>query len=231
MSLPLAQLFCGMPSQIVPPHAPSINQHITDGTLLLPLLQPTNQSKPEAAVHQPTPGSSAFLPSSLQQQAKSLQAIHETIQQFNQHLKAEHLDRQTLQLIVLQLQKDFALLRYLFLSPVGPISNKNFTVKNSATSVLFHPKLNPNPNTTSSAFPISGLGERKLLRSTPVGAVGPSRTKTNTSVNADFQPTHDTQEAPSTTVQNLTSRICKLEQLFADDVSTYTTITAGIHSQ
>ena len=64
MNLPLAQFFCGMPSQIAATHASCINQHITDGTLLLPLLQPTNQSKPDAAVHQPTPGSSALLPSS-----------------------------------------------------------------------------------------------------------------------------------------------------------------------
>ena len=85
-----------MPPQIIPSHAPSIDQHINDGTLLLPLLQPTNQSTPDAAAHQPTPGSSALLSSPLQHQANCLQAIHKTIQQFNQHLKAEHLDRQTL---------------------------------------------------------------------------------------------------------------------------------------
>ena len=101
MSLPLAQLICGMPPQTIPSHAPSINQHITDGTFFLRLLQPTN---PDAAAHQPTPGSSALLSSSLQHQANCLQAIHKTIQQFPQHLKEEHLDRQTLQLIVLQLQ-------------------------------------------------------------------------------------------------------------------------------
>ena len=32
-------------------------------------------------------------------------------------------------------------------------------------------------------------------------------------------------------MQNLTSRICKLEKLFADEISAYTSITAGIHSQ
>ena len=61
MSLPLAQLFCGMPPQTIPSHAPSITQHFSDGTFLLPLLKPTNQSKPDAAVHQPKPGSSAPL--------------------------------------------------------------------------------------------------------------------------------------------------------------------------
>ena len=194
MSLPLAQLFCGMPSQVVPSHAPSINHNITDGTLLLSLLQPTNQSKPDAAVHQPTPGSSAPLPSSLQHQANCLQAIHKKIQQFNQHLKAEHLDRQTSQVIALQLQNDFAWLCYLHFSPVEAISNKAITVKNSATSPQFNPKAYPNPNPTSSAFPPSGPSEHKLLRSTPVGAVGPLRTKTNNTANADFQPTPNTQE-------------------------------------
>ena len=63
MSLRLAQLICGMPPQTIPSLAPSINQHIADDTLLLLLLQPTNQSKPDAAAHQPTPGSSALLPS------------------------------------------------------------------------------------------------------------------------------------------------------------------------
>ena len=153
-------------------------------TLHLPLLQPTNQSEPDAAVHQPTPGSSAFLPSSLQHQAKCLQTIHKTVQQFNQHLKAELLDRQKLQLIVLQLQNDFALLRHLLFSPVETISNKDITVKNSATSPLFISK--PNPNPTTSGFPLPGPSEPKLCRSTPVGAVGPPRTKTNNSVNVDF---------------------------------------------
>ena len=229
MSLPLVQLFCGMPSQIVPPHAPSTKQHITDGTLLLPLLQPTNQCKPVAAVHQPIPGSSAISPSSLQHQANCLQAIHKTIRQFNQHLKAEHLDRQTLQLIVLQVKNDSASLRYLLFSLVETISNMDITVKNSATSPLLNSKPKPNPN--SSAFPLSDPGETKLRRSTPVGAVRSPRMKTNNPANADFQPTPDTQEAPSTMVQNLTSRICKLEKLFAVELSTYTSITAGIHCQ
>ena len=200
INLPLAQLFCGMPSQIIPSHAPSINQHIPDGTLLLPpLLQPTNQSKLDTAVHQPTLRSSALLPSTLQHQAKCLQAIHQTIQQCNQHLTAEYLDRQTLQLIVLQLQNDFALLRYLLFSPVETTSNKAITDKNSATSPIFNTKANPNPNLnpnsnpTSSAFPLSGPGEPKLPRSTPVGAVGPPRTKTNNTANADFQPILNTQ--------------------------------------
>ena len=235
MGLPLAQSIFGMPLQTIPSHVPSIDQHITDGTFILPLLKPTNQSKPDAAAHQTTPGSLALLPSSLQHQSNCLQAIKKTIKQFNQHLKAEQLDRRTLQLILLQLQNDIALLRYLLFSPVETISNKNITVKNSATSPLFNPKASPNPdpnpNPISAALTLPGPGEPKLHRSTPVGAAGPPITKTNNTANADFQATLDTQETPSTTVQNLTSRICQLEKLFADEISAYTSITAGIQSQ
>ena len=116
ISFPLAQLFCRMPSQIISYHAPSINQHIIDGLFLFPSLQPTNQCQPNAAPHQPNPESSALLSPPLQHQAKCLQSIHKTIQQFNQYLKAEHLDRQALQLIALPLQNDFLLLRYLLFS-------------------------------------------------------------------------------------------------------------------
>ena len=79
MGLLSAQLICGIPPQTIPSHSPSINQHITDGTFLLPLLQQTNQSKPDAAAHQPTPGSLALLPSSLQHQLSCLQPINKTI--------------------------------------------------------------------------------------------------------------------------------------------------------
>ena len=82
-----AQLFCGMRAQIILSTAPFINQHITNGSLLLPLLQPTNQSKLDATSHQPTPESSALLFSALQHQANCLQAIQKTIQQFNQHFR------------------------------------------------------------------------------------------------------------------------------------------------
>ena len=145
-------------------------------------------------------------------------------------MKAEQLDKQTLQLILLQLQNDFALLRYLLFSPIETTPNK-ITDKNSATSPPFHPQANLNPNPTSAAFPLPGPGKSNLHRSTPVGAVGLPRTKTNNTANTDFQPTPNSQEAPSTTVQNLTTRICKLEKLFANEISSYTSITAGIHSQ
>ena len=223
MSFPLAQLIFGIPPQITPFHAPSINQHITDATFLLASLQLTSQSKPNAAVHQSTPEFSALLSSPLLHQAICLQAIHKTVQQLNQQLKAENLRRQALQLIALQLQNDFALLRYLL------FSDKDTTATDFAPSSLINS--NPNLNPTSSASTLPCTDDARLRRSTPVGAVGPTRAKTNTSANADFQPLLNTQEVPSTAVQNLASRIGKLEKLFADEITTYTSITAGIHSQ
>ena len=92
-------------------------------------------------------------------------------------MKAEHLDRQILQLLVLQLQSDFALLGYLLFSPVQTISDKDIAVKNAATSPKANPNAIPNPNPTSSVFPLPGPGEPKLRRSTPLGAVGQPRTK------------------------------------------------------
>ena len=79
MGRPLAQMICGKPPQTIRSFAPSIRQHIADNTPLLPFLQQTNQSKPDAAAHQPTPGSLALLPSSLQHQLNCLQAINKTI--------------------------------------------------------------------------------------------------------------------------------------------------------
>ena len=110
-------------------------------------------------------------------------------------------------------------------SSVGTVSNKDNAVKNSATSSL----INPNPNPTSTALLFLCAAEPFVHRSTPVGAVGPPRAKPNNSANADFQPTPKTQEAPQTTAQNLTSRICKLEKLFAYEIATFTSITAGIY--
>ena len=219
MSFPLAQLTCGIPPQITPFHAPSINQHITDGTFLLPFRQSTKQSKPNTAAQQPNPELSALLSSPLLHQANCLQAIHKTIQQLNQQLNAENLDRQALQLIALQLQNDFALLRYLL------FSDKDTATKDSATSPI------NNPNRTSSAFTLPCTADAQLHRSTTVGAMGPSRAKTKNSANAGLQPILNTQEDPSTAVQNLASRIGKLKKLFADEITTYTSITAGIHSQ
>ena len=173
--------------------------------------------------HQPTPESSALLSSRLQDQANSLQVFHKTIQHFDKHLKAEHLGRQALQLIALQLQNDFALLRYLL------FSDTDTAAKDSATSPLINPNHNPNP--TSSAFTLRCTDDAKLHRSSPVGAMRPPRAKTYNSANADFRPTLNTQETPPATGQNLALRLCKLEKLFTDEIATYTSITSGIHSQ
>ena len=221
MSFPLAQLFCGKPPQIISSHAASINQHLVDGTFLLPSLQPTNQSKPNAAAHQPNPEPSALLSSPLKHQAICMQSIHKTIQQFNQYLKAKHLDRQALQLIALQLHNDFALLRYLL------FSDTDTAAPDPATSPLNNPNPIPNTHPASSALTLPCTDDAKHRRSSPVGAMGSPGAKTNNSSNADFQPLLNKQDVPSTTVQNLAARIGKLEKLFTDEVATYTSITAG----
>ena len=138
-------------------------------------------------------------------------------------MKAKHLDRQALKLIALQLQNDFALLRYLL------FSDKDTSTKDSATSPLLNP--NPNPNPTSSVSTLHCTHAPNFRCSTPVGAMGSPRAKTKNSSNADFQPLLNTQEVPSSTVQNLAARIGKLEKLFTDEVATYPSITAGIQSQ
>ena len=227
MSFTLAHSFCGILPPIIPSQDPPFNQPINYGTSILPLVQPISQFNQDGAAHPPPPGSSSFLSSPLQHRANCLQDVHKTIQQFNQHLKGEHLDRQTLQLTFLQLQNDFALLRYLLFSSVGTISNKDTAVKNSFTS----PLCNHSPIPTSTALQLPFADAPKLPRSTPVGAVGPPRSKMNNSANAEFQPNPNTQEALPTTMQNLTSRIYRREKFFGDEIATYTSITAGIHSQ
>ena len=61
--------------------------------------------------------------------------------------------------------------------------------------------------------------------------MGTAKTKTNNTTKADSQLTPKSQEVPSATLQNLKTRISKLEKLFPNEVSSYTSITAGIHSQ
>ena len=165
--------------------------------------------------------------SPLLHQANCLQAIHKTIQQLNQQLKAENLERQALQLIALELHNDFALLRYLL------FSDKDSAAKDSATGPITNPNpnLTPSPKPTSSDFPLPCTDDAQLHRSTPVAAMGPSRVKTNNSVNAGLEPILNTQEDPPTTVQNLASRIGNLEKSFADEITRYTSITAGNDSQ
>ena len=148
-------------------------------------------------------------------------------------MNAKHPIRKTLQLIALQLQNDFALLRYLLFPSVGTIPICDSSIKNPATSPPIQPKPNTNPNSypTSNPLLLPSANEPFVHRSTPVSAVGPPRAMTNNSANADIQPTPNTQEAPSITVQSPTPRISKLEKILADEIATYTSITAGIHSQ
>ena len=226
MSLPLAQLFCGMPPPFIPSPASPSTQPITDGTFILLLLPPKNPSKQDAEVHQPLPGPSSLLSSPLQHQVQCLQAIHKTIQQFNQNLKAEQLDRKTFQLIVFQLRNDFALLRHLLLFSVTTIPISDSSLKNSVTK----PPINPKSNPTSNGVLLACAAEPSIRRTTPEGAVRPPRAKTNNSANADFQSSHNTRDTPPTQAQHLTSRTSKLENIFAGKIATYTSITSGNHS-
>ena len=78
---PPCSILSGMPQSISPPpHAPTITQPSTDGTFILPLIQPKNPSKRDPGTLQHPAGSSSLLLSSLQHQERCLQAIHKTIQ-------------------------------------------------------------------------------------------------------------------------------------------------------
>ena len=80
-------------------------------------------------------------------------------------------------IIVLQLQNDFALLRYLLFSSVGTIPVSDTSVQDSATSPLINS--NPNPKPTSNALLIPCSAEPLVCRSTPEGALDhPERTQT-----------------------------------------------------
>ena len=173
------------------------------------------------------------MPSPLQHQEQCLKAIHKTIQQLHQHLKAEQLNRKTLQYFVLQLQNDNTILRYLLFSTFGTILINDTSVKKSAISPAINPNtnLNINPNPTSNSLLFPRADEPTVRRSTPEGAVGPPRVKLNNSANVDFQSQTTIRDGPLTTVQNLSSRISQLEKLFTDEIATYTTITTGIFYQ
>ena len=142
-------------------------------------------------------------------------------------MKAEQLDRKTLRITVPELQNDFAMLRYLLFSSVGTNPISITSLKNSTTT----PPINPYTNPSSIIPLLPWAAGPSFHRSTPEGAARPPRAKTNNSANADFQSSPNRQEAPSTMAQNLTSRISQLENLFADEIATYTTITTGIYSQ
>ena len=227
VSLPLSQIFCGMPPSINQSHGPPITQPITDGTFIFPIIQSLNPSKQYAETVQLPPGSSSLSPSHLQHQTQCLLVFHKTIQQFHQHLKAKQLDRKTLQIFVLGLQNDFPLLRYLLFSSVGTNPINDTSAKNSANS----PPIDPNPNASSNALLFSCAAESSVRRSTPEGAVGPPRAKPNNSANVDFQSSTNKRKGPLTMAQNFSSKISILEKLFTDEIANYTPIIAGIHSE
>ena len=87
MSFPFVQKLCGMSPSIALSHGPPIIQPITDGTMIVPLIQPKNPSMQDAETPQPPPGSSSVIPSSLQHQAQCLKATQKTIQQFQPTLE------------------------------------------------------------------------------------------------------------------------------------------------
>ena len=120
-NLPLAQIFCGMPSAFVPPPTLHPPQPMNDGTDLFFALQKNPYKKNPEPV-QPLPGLSTVLLSCLHPQAQCLHAIQKTIKQLQQHSKAEQLNCKTLPYIALQFQNDFALLRYLLFHSDGNIS-------------------------------------------------------------------------------------------------------------
>ena len=123
-------------------------------------------------------------------------------------------------------------MRYLLFSSVGTIPISDTPIKNPASSPPIHPKPNPNPNfiPTSKAFLLPCAAEHSLRRSTPLGAVGQPRAKTNNSADANFQPTPNTQEATPITAHDLTPRLSKLKKRFADEIATYTSIIAGFNT-
>ena len=158
MSLPLAQIYCGLPPSITPYPAPPLRQPITDATFILPLSsQRTHLSRMQKLFNHLL--DTSLLPSPLQHQAQCLQAIHKTIQQLHRQKKAEQLDRKTLRIIVLQFQNGFALLRYLLFFSVGSFPISDPSVKNSATSQ----SINPNPNPTSNALLLPCAAELQLV--------------------------------------------------------------------
>ena len=150
-------------------------------------------------------------------------------------MKADQLDWKTLLIIALDFQNDFALLRYLLFHSVENI----FSDDNSASHWTIQPtnKPNPNPNLNPDHSRIfadtlpTTVDEPLTFCFTAEGAVGPPITKPINSSSTSFQLSVNTREAPATTMKNLTPKIFELEKLFAAEIGTYTSITAGLHSQ
>ena len=208
-----------------PPHAPPITQTITDGTLKLPLSSRRTHLNRMQKLFNLLLDLQFFCSHLFNIRRKVCKQF--TFQQLQQHLKAEQLDRKTLQIIFCHLRNDFVVLGYLFLTSfeITPISD-TFVI-NSAISRPIILYSNPNPNPTSNALPIPCADEPSVRRFTPERAVGPPRAKTNNSSNADFQSSPNTREAPVTILQNITSRISELEKAFTVAIASYTSIMRG----
>ena len=145
--------------------------------------------------------------------------IQNTIKQLQQVLEAKQLDRKTLQFSALHFQNDFGLLRYLLFSSVGNISLSYNCISRSTMQPTKKPKPKPRPILVDT-LPTT-VDKPPTSRFTPEGDVRPRRAKVTNSASADLQSSLNTQEARPTTLQNFTSGIAKLENLFANEIATY----------
>ena len=102
-----------MPSPFVPLPSLHIPQPVNDSSDL-PFTLQRNPPKQDPESIQLLPGPSTLFLSPLHLQAQCLHAIQKTIKQLQQHL-----DWNTLQIIALQFQNDFVVLRYFFFYSVG----------------------------------------------------------------------------------------------------------------
>ena len=118
MNLPLAQIFCGMPSPFVLPPTLYIPQPLHDG-VNLPFISQKNPSKQDPESTQLLPEPSTLFLSPLHFQIQCLHAIQKSIKQVLQHLMAKHLDRKPLQIFAIKFRNDFAALCYLLFHSVG----------------------------------------------------------------------------------------------------------------
>ena len=84
------------------------------------------------------------------------------------YLKSDQLNRKALQHIALQLQNDFALLRYLLFSAIG-VTHPNV---HSSSHLAVSLTNKPHPNPILAATLVPTVAEPSTFRFTPEGAVG-----------------------------------------------------------
>ena len=61
--------------------------------------------------------------------------------------------------------------------------------------------------------------------------MGPPKAEKNLPTYADSQLTCNTQDTSSKLMKNVSSGISKLEKIFSDEITTYTSVTSAFHSQ